>query len=178
MFPYLDQINTGKKPKGLTYAIYALVALLLSVANALFIEFIEIGGLTPDLLLILVVWIALSEGQFVGLFFGFGIGILFDLTTNDVIGTNALAKTVVAFIAGYFYKEGKQEQTIGSVRFLFTVFIASVFHNIIYFFFYIKVSEMDYWSLFTQYGIAISLYTTIMSVFGMLLMIPRREINR
>ncbi len=164
----------GKNADKIRYLSYAIIALLLSIIHVLFLDIIEVGGFTPDLLLILTVWICLSEGRFTGLIAGFLIGLLFDVISSDVIGTNALSKTVVAFIAGSFYKEGKTVRTIGSVRFLMVVFLCSIVHNIVYFFFYIKLSDLSYFSFFLEYGVAISLYTTVFAVFAMLIKIPMK----
>jgi rod shape-determining protein MreD len=158
--------------------LYPLIAVVLCLSQISFIGFIEIGGLTPNLLIILTVWITISEGQLIGLFAGFGIGLLFDIFSLDVIGTNALAQTITAFFTGWFYKEGKKNLILGNFRFILIVFLGSFFHNIIYFFLYLKVSELNFINFFLKYGIATSLYTTVFSVIAVLLKIPRREIHR
>ncbi len=163
-----------KKSKAVRYISYAIAALLLSVVNIVLLDFIAVGSLTPDFILILVVWIAVTEGQFIGIFAGFLCGLLFDFITHDVIGTNALAKTMAAFVAGWFYKENKADFTIGSYRFLVIVFIGSLVHNFIYFFFYIKSTEISFFPFFMKYGLATSLYTTVFAIFPMLLKIPKR----
>lgn len=157
------------KNKGLVYITYTIIALLLSVVHVVLLDFIAVGGITPDLLLILIVWIALAEGQFTAIIAGFSIGLLFDVISSDLVGLNALAKTVAAFLAGYFYKEGKFDQSVRSMKFLLIVFLTSFVHNLIYFFFYIKMSEISYLSFFLKYGIALSLYTTVFAIFAMLL---------
>jgi rod shape-determining protein MreD len=138
------------------------------------IDLVAIGGMTPDLLLILVVWITIKEGRFRGLFAGFAVGLLFDLISTDVIGTNALTKTLAAFVAGSFYKEGKADNIIGSLKFLLIVFVSSVVHNLVYFFFYLRMTDISFWGFFVEYGIAMSLYTTIVAIFPMLARIPRK----
>ncbi len=152
----------------LKYVRYALVALLLSVVHIVLLDLISVAGITPDLLLILVIWIAVIEGPMPGLLAGFTIGLLFDVISMDVIGTNALAKIITAFIAGWFYREGTLEHKLGRFRFLIIVFIGSIVHNLVYFFFYIKLSELSFFSFFTKYGLAMSLYTTVFAVFAML----------
>jgi rod shape-determining protein MreD len=166
----------GKRDVAMRYLKYAITALLLSVAHVVFLNFIAVGGITPDLLLILCVWIALVEGPMPALFAGFTIGLLFDVISSDVIGTNALAKTVAVFIAGWFYREGTLEHKIGRFRFLLVVLISSIFHNLIYFFFYIRLSEMSYFSFFFKYGIAISSYTTVFAIFAMLFRLSRKDV--
>ncbi|MCX6154002.1 MAG: rod shape-determining protein MreD [Candidatus Kapabacteria bacterium] len=156
---------------------YAIAALLISLAHVMLIDFISIGNITPDLLLILVVWISLREGQFIGIFAGFIIGFLFDLLSYDALfGTNSLAKTVAAFIAGYFFIQGKSEQLLASVKFVWVTFIAAVVHNLIYFFFYLKFSEISFAGFFFRYGIAMSIYTTVFATVVMLVKSTRRNL--
>lgn len=155
---------------------YLLTALLLTVLHVTVVDFITVGGISPDLLIILCVWIALNEGQFIGIFSAFLIGIILDIVSMDVIGTNALTKLVVAFTAGFFFKEGTARKTIGSYKFILIVLGVSLIHNAIYYFFYLKVSEASYIVFFLKYGIATSLYTTLFAVFPMLSKIPRKGI--
>ena len=105
----------------LRFVIYGIIALLLSVVHVVFLNLVSVGGITPDLLIILVVWIAIREGQFIGILAGFGCGLLFDIVSLDVLGTNALAKTFAGFAAGYFFKEKNNELTLGSLKFIFVV---------------------------------------------------------
>ena len=155
------------------YIYYSIAALLLIVIHMTILDFIAIGNITPDLLFILIV-ISLNEGQFRAVFAGFFIGLLFDLLTMDVIGTNALTKTVVAFVAGYFYREGEAKKIIGSYKFLIIVLITALIHNAIYYVFYLKLSEASYLVFFLKYGVAAAMYTTIIAIFPMLFRISRK----
>ena len=169
--PYRDLMNQP----AMRYLTYAVTGLLLSVVHAVFSKFIAVESVTPDLLLILIVWIALTEGQFVGLIAGFVGGLIYDAVSKDVLGSNALAKTIAGFVAGYFYREGMGLDTIGSFRFLFIVTLSAFIHNLIYFFFYIQPMEVSFWSFFLIYGVAMTLYTTVAAVFPMLAVNSRRS---
>ncbi len=173
-------IFNNKKKQSIVkrYAIYLLVAIALSLIDIIFLDFIAIDGLTPDLLLIFCVWVTLSEGQFEGMIASFTFGLIFDILSLDVLGTNALSKTVAALIAGWFYKDNNIEQNIGSYRFLIIVFISSVVHNLIYFFLYIKFSNIAFIPFFGKYGLAISFYTTVMAIFPMLVKMPKNRLIR
>lgn len=166
---------SGRRDQVLRYIYYAIIALILSVLQVLFLDLISVGGITPDLLLILCVWITLTEGRLAGLFAGFAVGLIFDIISMDVIGTNALAKTIAVFAAGLFYREGTMEHKIGRFRFLGIVFLSSVIHNLVYFFFYLRPSELDYMSFFMKYGIAMSSYTTVFAIFAMLILASRKN---
>ncbi|HPU23364.1 MAG TPA: rod shape-determining protein MreD [Candidatus Kapabacteria bacterium] len=167
---YLIQIQ-------IRYIVYAILALLLMLVELLFIDIIAIESVTPDLLLILCVWITLAEGQFVGLFFAFGIGLIFDVISGDVIGTNALAKLVASYVAGFFHKERNIKSNLNTLRFTLVVLVSAFIHNIIYFFFYLKPAETSFWQFFLQYGVSATLYTMLFSAIAILIKIPAKEID-
>ncbi|MCB0702208.1 MAG: rod shape-determining protein MreD [Candidatus Kapaibacterium sp.] len=155
------------------YVVYAIVAILLSLIQFSLLNFVEVQGITPDLLLILCVWIAIREGRFTGIIAGFLIGITLDIVSFDLVGINAFTKTIAGFVAGSFYQEGKEQLILHGLKFLLIVFISSFIHNLIYFFFYIKLSDITFVSFFLKYGIAFSFYTTVFAVIPML--IKRKE---
>ena len=147
------------------YAITGLILLLLQLNAGL----IAVEKVAPDLLLIYIVVIALLEGQFTAILVGFTAGLLFDLVSNDVIGSNALAKLIVGFIAGFFYEEGMEPGgAIGTFRFLGIVALTSFLHNIIYYFFYVQPAELSFLSIFLRGGLPGMLYTTVLSALVML----------
>ncbi len=162
-----DREHLAANPQ-MRFLVYSLAALLLTVVSLVFLNFLAIGGVSPDVLLILCVWVALSEGQFAGMLFAFAVGMIFDIASNDVLGTNALAKIMAAFVAGYFFNEKKVNETIGGVKFLVVVTISGLTHNLIYYFLYIRPSEISFTGFFLKYGIAFTLYTTVLSIVPML----------
>ena len=157
------------------YIGYGIIAMVLSVIHVVFLRFLEVSSVTPDLLLIFTVWIALVEGQFTGMIAGFLCGVLFDVVSTDVIGTNALAKTFAGFIAGYFYRHGFIKEIIGSARFLMIVTLAGFVHNLIYNFFFLRPMQVSFIMFFVQYGVASTLYTTVAAVFPMLYVARRKD---
>ncbi len=159
------------------YIFYLIAAMFISVIDILALDLIQIGGITPDLLLVLVIYITLAESQFIGLFAGFAIGLFFDLVSANNLATNALAKTIAAYIAGFFFKPTSVKQNLQTFRFVLIVLLSSFVHNIIYYFFYIKSSPLDFWSFFLKFGVAASFYTAVISVFPVLVRIPGRQIN-
>lgn len=147
---------------------YAAIALLLCLVQ-LNLGLVSVENVTPDLLVIFVVFIALRDGQFTGLIAGFVAGLLFDVISSDIMGTNALSKMMAAFVAGYFFDEQLTvHDAIGSFRFLGVVALAAVVHNVIYYFFYVQPTELSFWSFFGRNGIASALYTTVVAAFVML----------
>jgi rod shape-determining protein MreD len=66
-----------------------------SVAPAL-----RIGGVAPDIPLILTVLLALNRGPEVGCLSGFAVGLLQDVAAGGIVGVQALTKALVGFGAG------------------------------------------------------------------------------
>jgi rod shape-determining protein MreD len=155
------------------YIIYTVLVMVLSLVQFSLLNFVEVQGITPDLLLILCAWISIREDRFVGTVAGFLIGLTLDIVSFDLVGINAFTKTIVGFVAGSFHKEGKEMLILHGLKFLLIVFISSFIHNLIYFFFYIKLSNLTFLSFFMKYGVAFSFYTTVFAVIPML--IKRKE---
>ena len=132
---------------------------------------------TPDLFIIFVIWLTLKEGTYFGLFAGFFIGLLFDIISVDIIGTNALAKTVAAFIAGFFYKERETSKITKSNKFILITLLVTLIHNLIYFFFYIKTSDQNFMVFYLRYGLSATLYTTFCASLVFLFQIPSNHIK-
>lgn len=156
MIPYMNL---------LWYAIAGLILLLVQLN----LGYIAVESVTPDLLVVLTVFVALREGQFTGLLVGFFLGLFFDLISSDIIGTNALSKMLAGFVAGYFYNDKLSlQESVGSFRFLGIVALAALVHNIVYYFFYVQPTDLSFTSFFLRSGIAASLYTTVIAVLVML----------
>ncbi len=153
----------------LRYAVYVGVALLLSIADFLLIPLIEIQGIVPDIIVILVVWIAIQEGQLIGILSGFMCGLLVDFMTYEgVLGVNALVNTLAGFTAGYFYKENRTTLILQSYRFILILFLAVIVHNAVFSFLYIRTTEATISEFFTKYVLVKSVYTVVFGTIPVL----------
>ena len=154
---------------------YAIAALFLLLAQ-LNLGFIAVENVVPDLLVIFVIVLALLEGQFTAVIAGFLIGICYDWISSDIDGSNALAKLWAGFVAGFFYREGVGiNGSIGSIRFLGIVALATMAHNIIYFFFYVQPADLSFTNFFLRGGLAGVLYTTVVASIVMLVAARKKE---
>ncbi len=59
-----------------------------------------IGGIVPDVSVILVVLLALRRGPEVGCLSGFGLGLVQDVVVGAPLGLHALSKALVGFLVG------------------------------------------------------------------------------
>jgi len=154
------------------YAITGLILLLVQMV----LGYVAVENVTPDLILILVVYVAVREGQFTGLLAGFVLGMLFDILSSGILGTNALAKMIGGFTAGYFFVEGKPiQEAIGNFRFLAIVALSALIHNLIFYFFFTQPSDLTFVSFFLRSGIAGALYTTVVAALLMLAAARKRR---
>lgn len=144
--------------------IYAGFTTSFSFIQLSFSFLISLWGITPNLLLLLIIWICLAEGQLYGLFAGFIIGVFFDFTSMNIIGVNALANTVVAYVVGFFYKENELMQIIRSNKIFLIVLISSLAYNFIYYLILINVNQEGFLFLYFKYIFGTTLYTMLISL--------------
>ena len=83
---------------------YTLFTLLIFIGTMVLqtsvLHRIPIGGMKPDLVLIIVVYLGLVKGAEVGTLSGFIFGLIEDVVSGTYLGSNALAKTIVGFFCG------------------------------------------------------------------------------
>jgi rod shape-determining protein MreD len=147
---------------------YLFFTIFLLLVQSKMMTLLTLEGITPDLLTIWVVYLALKEGQLAAMPWGFAIGLMFDLLTGNFIGLSALTKTVAAFTAGYFFNENKTPLILGSYRFLVIVLVVSLIHNTLYFIIFTQGSEIGTLRAVLQVGLATTFYTATLSLLPML----------
>jgi rod shape-determining protein MreD len=154
------------------------ILLAIVVAYTLLADLVAIAGLTPDLPLVAVVFVALRYGQIPGTLAGFGTGLTFDLLSagDGVMGLSALAKTVAGFLAGYFYNETKTQQLLGGYEFVVLVGAIALVHNVLYFVILLQGTEIGWGLAILRYGIPSALYTAAASLIPMFVVSRRSSL--
>lgn len=118
------------------------IAIFVSYFLQTSVDFFALGSIKPDFLLILTVYFGLYRGSFAALWIGFFGGLLQDINLGGYanlikqemqyyIGTSALAKTIVGFIAGKISGDINKEATSLVV---ILVFLACFLKGVIMFF--------------------------------------------
>lgn len=146
------------------FVYYSIATLLICVLQLSFSFLISINGITPDLLILLVIWITLYDGKLVGLASAFTIGLLYDYLSMNVLGVNALTKTIVAYTTGFFYKENEFWNVVKSNRIFVVTLLATFFHNIVYYLIMINLTEANLWSMYFKYLFGGTIYTFVFSL--------------
>ena len=153
--------------KYLTYLLLCIATVLLQVTLH---RFFAIQKITPDLLLILVIFISIREGQVVGIIFGFFAGILDDLTTANIIGLSALSKSFTGYIAGLFYgiKSGLDIKFLGLI-----ILISTIAHEFVLSLVSSFGAQQSYWFTVTHHSIPQLLYSSMLG-FIIFAFLPRK----
>jgi rod shape-determining protein MreD len=105
-------------------AIIAALALQTTLAR-----FLVRGAIAVDLVLVAVVYVALTSGPATGLLTGTFAGLVQDALSSSVIGIGGLAKTIVGFLAGVIGTQFIVSQPLPR----FVVFFgASILHAVVF----------------------------------------------
>ena len=81
-------------------AVVVLAVALALVLQTTLTRFVVRGTVAVDLVLVVVVYVALTSGPVTGLLSGTFAGLIQDALSSGVIGIGGLAKTIVGFLAG------------------------------------------------------------------------------
>ena len=138
-----------------------LIALALLIQSSLASR-ASVFGVTPDIVLLVLVYIGISGGQVEGALFGFLAGFLQDAYAPGLMGTNALAKTIVGFVVGYARGGVVAESYLVQSS---IVFGAVLLHDLVYFVCYTGHDLPGILFMLLRYGVGAAFYTTILSIF-------------
>ncbi len=144
-----------------------LLTIALITFQTTIVSFTSVANIVPDVMLIWIVYLAVTQGQIPATAYGFGIGLLMDLVSGQFLGLSALSKTIAGFLAGYFYHENKIDINRSNYQFLIFVGVASLAHNLIYFIIFTQGSDVSLFTAVFRFGLFSSLYTTAVAVIPM-----------
>lgn len=100
------------------------------IIQSTLLPLIAIHGVYPDLLLIIVVSHALLSGKEKGVSIGFFAGLLQDLASGSIFGTNTLAKLATGFVCGLAERKVFKEHVLLPVA---ATAVATMFNGLIMF---------------------------------------------
>ncbi|MDT0630717.1 rod shape-determining protein MreD [Rubrivirga sp. S365] len=87
-------------------------------------------GVTPDVVLLYVAYVALRRGRVPGAVTGFWTGLLMDIVVNpSTLGVNALLKTLMGFVVGLFQSEQGEHLRLTPVQAFVGALVVAVVHN-------------------------------------------------
>ncbi|PKL82616.1 MAG: rod shape-determining protein MreD [Ignavibacteriae bacterium HGW-Ignavibacteriae-3] len=141
-----------------------LIFIPLAVIQLAVIPLISISSISPNLVLVLIVYLTLKNGQSYGTFLGFLLGFFLDAVSGGIIGAYMLSFTISAFIAGYFYNDNKIELNTESFYFLLILSISGCVSAFIYGAVSNSNSDVNFFLMLIEEGLLPGLYT---AVFGL-----------
>ena len=114
-----------------------LIAIALALALQTTLARFLVGGTAAlDLVLVVVVYVALTSGPVTGMFAGSLAGIVQDALSSGVIGVGGLAKSIVGFLAGVI---GQQFIVTAALPRLLIFLGATVVHSAVFMGFYMLI---------------------------------------
>jgi rod shape-determining protein MreD len=146
------------------YIIPILIFIPIAVIQLTLVPLISINSIAPDLVVILLVFITLKNGQLYGTIMGFVFGLLFDLMSGGLLGSAMFAKTLAGFIAGYFYNESKIIENTNTVKIVFIVLIIAIIDSSIYSLLALPKTIVSINSIIFEQGLLPALYSSMLSL--------------
>lgn len=134
------------------------------------IPLVSIQEVVPDILLITVVYLSISYGQVFGTVTGASYGLLLDLISGNLIGSNMLSKTVAGFIAGYFSSETRRDKYLYTYFFSTVVLLSGLVDAIIFSFFSIIDFNTNILLVLINHALLPSIYSSLVSI--MVVIVP------
>ena len=85
------------------------VSLLVLLVQTILVPYLAIGTIVPDLVLIWIVYLAITRGHIAATTAGFFLGLTMDILAGDdgMLGLSSFTKTLAGFLAGYTFSENK-----------------------------------------------------------------------
>lgn len=150
----------------LEYVKYSGVLLGLVLIQKTLIWLIAVTNyqITPDIVLIGLVYMGIKKGKIGGSITGFVCGLILDLLSFSFLGLMALSKAAAGFISGFFNNENKIEGYIRGYSFILIVFFCSLVNNLIYFGIYFQGSALTLTELLFRYAVPTAFYTGLISI--------------
>ncbi len=123
---------------------------------------VSIAGISPDFLLIFLVWHLSKTHRLSITLWSFFAGLLQGFFDVEPLGIIALCKAIALFAAA---SVPWQRYEKGIRPFLYSLILAAFVHNAVYFLFINQASQTGWFGLFLRYGFPSVVYTVIAAGF-------------
>ena len=150
------------------YLFLFILSIILKITLA---PLFAIKDITPDLILILVIYIAYQKGRIWGVISGCLAGLCFDLLGTGLLGLSSLTKSIAAFTAGYFVSD-QMERQFGV--FVGLSFIVVFIHDFLYFLIAFLGTDIGFWNTLFKHIFPTTIYTVVFMIIIHLLK-PKKQ---
>jgi rod shape-determining protein MreD len=139
------------------FSLWFIVLVLLILQVTLFRK-IEMWGVRPDSLIVVLVYVALAFGPIVGSVFGFFICLAEYSVLSSALASLPLAGTVIGYLVGRYGTKIMYESYLVQ---LVIIFVSVIVFDIIN---YIWLGSAEFWPALFRYSIPGALYTALAGV--------------
>lgn len=123
---------------------------------------LAIGGIAPNLLVILPVLFGFLNGKNEGIYVGFLCGMIYDLFTYDILGLSSIAMMFIGYFSGYFFQKYEEKEMLIPVS---LVGIASVAYGFMsYVVNFLLHNRLDIGYYFKRYIMPEAVYTVCIAL--------------
>ncbi|MEO6695183.1 MAG: rod shape-determining protein MreD [Ignavibacteria bacterium] len=151
-----------------TYLKYAGIFIILIILQVTFIGYIlsiPNYNITPDIVILFVIFLGYTRGHITGAVSGFLSGLILDILSGSFIGLLALSYCIAGFVAGYFSTQ-RSDKSSGKSSFIGIIFMCTLAAYTVFYIIYFQGSSNNFSDIFLKHVITTTLYT---SVFGLIL---------
>jgi rod shape-determining protein MreD len=130
---------------------------------------LPLWGVVPDIVLLFVALVAIRYGRLPGAVAGFSAGLLMDLLVNPhLLGLNAILKTLLGFVIGFFRSEQGAALRLVPVQAFVGALVVAVVHNGLMTI--LLALDQNTRTLFLVFGLWLgaALYTAVVALVGTL----------
>ncbi len=135
-----------------------LILLLYILQTALF-PFFEMGGVVPNLLLVITVSFGLMRGRKEGLFVGFFCGLLVDIFSGFALGPYALLYMYLGYVNGFFHRLYYVEDVLLPITMVAVNDL--LYSSVVYVVFYLMRNRLGYGTYFIRVIVPEMIYTML-----------------
>jgi rod shape-determining protein MreD len=156
-----------------SYLKYLAILIVLIFVQKTFVWLLSVSAynVTPDIVVIFIIYIGLKNGQIEGALYGFFGGLLIDILSGSFLGLSTLCYTIAGFVAGYFCRPD-DEKFLYKFNFLYVVFPCTLLSNFIYYSIYLQGLQLGVFDMLFKYILTSTVYTTIISLI--FIIIPKK----
>ncbi|HEX2788236.1 MAG TPA: rod shape-determining protein MreD [Ignavibacteria bacterium] len=156
-----------------SYLKYIAILIILVFIQKTFIWLLSVSeyNISPDIVIIFIIYVGLKNGQIEGALYGFFGGLLIDILSGSFLGLSTLCYTIAGFTAGYFFRPD-DEKFLYKFNFLYVVFPCTLLSNFIYYLIYLQGLQLGFFDMMFKFILTSTVYTTIISLI--FIIIPKR----
>ncbi len=154
---------------------YIVIIIVALVLQKTFVWLISISryNITPDLVILAVIYGGLRKGHIGGAILGFIAGLALDILSGGFLGLSALSYSITGFIAGYFFTEDDDDEKKSILTGM--VFLCVFIGLSIYYLVYYQSPGNIMPDIFIKYVLPTTTYTTIIGLIFILFLKSKRR---